>query len=137
MGTETYLWYQGYLIGQARARAAVTFPGRNKRHSGPFGSCPRRSFDNSSRGRENRGIAPSHCPRSLGSEHSCLRDRRDPIQRNSRMRRTFAFRFLAYCALILVADPRLAFGARSEGIDVSHYQGTINWTSVAADGKVF
>src|SRR5262245_8479872 len=27
--------------------------------------------------------------------------------------------------------------ARALGIDVSHYQGTINWTSVAAAGKVF
>ena len=53
------------------------------------------------------------------------------------MRRTFAFRLFVYCAIVLVAHPRLAFGARSVGIDVSHYQNTIDWPSVAADGKDF
>src|SRR3954470_13299282 len=53
------------------------------------------------------------------------------------MRRTFAFRFLAYCAIIMIADPRLAFGARSLGIDVSNHNGTINWTSVRSAGKDF
>jgi GH25 family lysozyme M1 (1,4-beta-N-acetylmuramidase) len=33
-------------------------------------------------------------------------------------------------------ESRLLF-ARTLGIDVSHYQGTINWASVAADGKKF
>ncbi len=56
------------------------------------------------------------------------------------MRRTFAFRFLAYCTIILIVDPRVAFGARSQGIDVSDYQGNLtqaNWNSIRADGKDF
>jgi autotransporter-associated beta strand protein len=56
------------------------------------------------------------------------------------MRRTFAFRLFAYCAIVLIADPRLAFAARSAGIDVSDYQGTLslaNWQSIHSDGKDF
>jgi autotransporter-associated beta strand protein len=53
------------------------------------------------------------------------------------MRRTFAFRLFAYCAIVLVAHPRLAFGARSAGIDVSNNNGFINWTQVRSAGKDF
>src|SRR5262249_19863744 len=45
-----------------------------------------------------------------------------------------------YCAIVLVADPRLAFGARSAGIDVSDYQGDITpteWSQIKADGRDF
>ena len=56
------------------------------------------------------------------------------------MRRTFAFRFVVYCAIVLIVDPRLAFAARSAGIDVSDYQGDITateWTQIHNDGKDF
>src|SRR3954454_23598213 len=56
------------------------------------------------------------------------------------MRRTFAFRLFAYCAILLSAAPRLAFAARSAGIDVSDYQGDITsaeWTQIHNDGKDF
>jgi len=56
------------------------------------------------------------------------------------MRRTLAFRLFVYCAIVLVAHPRLAFGARSAGIDVSDYQGDIpptEWTQIHNDGKDF
>ena len=56
------------------------------------------------------------------------------------MRRTFAFRLFAYCAIVLVANPRMAFAARSAGIDVSDYQGDITpteWTQIHNDGKDF
>src|SRR5262249_33942507 len=45
-----------------------------------------------------------------------------------------------YSAIVLVAHPRLALGARSAGIDVSDYQGDLtqaNWNSIHADGKDF
>jgi hypothetical protein len=56
------------------------------------------------------------------------------------MRRTLAFRFIVYCAVVLVAHPRLALGARSTGIDVSDYQGDITsseWTQIHNNGKDF
>src|SRR5438270_865882 len=54
------------------------------------------------------------------------------------MRRTFAFRFVVYCAVVLIAHPRLALGARVLGIDVSTYQGgSINWASVHSAGRDF
>src|SRR3954468_15034268 len=62
------------------------------------------------------------------------------LRRRPRMRRTIAFRLFVYCAIVLVAHPRLAFGVRSQGIDVSHYQGDLtqaNWNSIHADAKDF
>ena len=56
------------------------------------------------------------------------------------MRRTFAFRFVVYCAIVLIAHPRLAFAVRSAGIDVSDYQGditTTEWTQIHNDGRDF
>jgi autotransporter-associated beta strand protein len=53
------------------------------------------------------------------------------------MRRTFAYRLFVYCAIVLIADPRLAFAARSAGIDVSNNNGLINWTQVRSAGKDF
>src|SRR4051794_36165655 len=56
------------------------------------------------------------------------------------MRRTIAFRLFVYCAIVVVAHPRLAFAVRSAGIDVSDYQGDLtqaNWNSIHADAKDF
>ena len=49
-----------------------------------------------------------------------------------------ARRFFLYCVLCVLL--RLSFPAHAQrplGIDVSHWQGTVNWTSVASDGIDF
>lgn len=53
------------------------------------------------------------------------------------MRRTFAFRLFVYCAVLLVANPRIALAVRVLGIDVSTYQGSVNWDSVNSAGRDF
>jgi fibronectin-binding autotransporter adhesin len=54
------------------------------------------------------------------------------------MRRTVAFRFLVYCAIVLVLYPQTASAARVLGIDVSTYQGgSIDWDAVNSAGRVF
>src|SRR4051812_17797066 len=53
------------------------------------------------------------------------------------MRRTFALESVLFCAICSMLLSRSALAARDVGIDVSHYQGSINWTSVANAGKDF
>src|SRR3954469_19844187 len=53
------------------------------------------------------------------------------------MRCIFAFRFVVYYAIVFISCPQIASAARVLGIDVSTYQGSVNWGSVAGDGRVF
>jgi len=48
---------------------------------------------------------------------------------------TWLQRASAFAALLLVSGQMMA--QRPLGIDVSHYQGTINWSSVAGSGVTF
>src|SRR3954462_6073849 len=84
-----------------------------------------------------RNFRNAHSKKPPGSTGKVNQQPTSTTRGSSRMRRTFALQTILFCAIVSLLETRSAPAAPHVGIDTSHYQGTINWTSVAGAGKDF